>query len=117
MRNLLEEKEIIPLKKSPLYSETLKQFDRDIKPVFTSSSTSQFNVQLKGLNLTDDPTGKLRNNTMIFDKYDYPRISPNLILKFELCWLIITRKDLNVIFMPVANSVAVCITEQINALR
>jgi len=66
-RNLHEEEEFIPLKKSPLFVETMKQFDRDIKPVFTSSSTRQFNVQLKGANLTDEPTGKLRNNTMIFD--------------------------------------------------
>jgi len=58
------------LKKSPLYAETIKQFDRDIKPVFTSSSTRKFHVQLKGANLTDDATGKLRNNTMTFDKYE-----------------------------------------------
>ncbi len=32
-------------------------------------------------------------------------------------WLIIIRKDLEVIFMPVANTVATCITEQINAIR
>jgi hypothetical protein len=70
MRNLLEEEEIIPLKRSPLYAETLQQFDQDIKTVFTSSSTRQFSVQLKGAKLTDYSDGKLRNNTMIFDTYD-----------------------------------------------
>ena len=69
-KNLYEEEEFIPLKKSPLYAETIKQFDQDIKPIFTSSSTRRFNVQLKGANLTDEPTGKLRNNTMIFDTYE-----------------------------------------------
>lgn len=68
MRNLLEEEEFIPLKKSPLYTDTLKQFDQEIKPVFTSSSTRQFVVKLKGTTLTDYPDGNLKNNTMIFDK-------------------------------------------------
>lgn len=68
MRNLLEEEEFIPLKKSPMYTDTLKQFDQEIKPVFTSSSTRQFAVKLKGTTLTDYPDGNLKNNTMIFDK-------------------------------------------------
>ncbi len=71
MRNLHEEEEFIPLKKSPLYVETLKQFDQDIKPVFISASTRQFSVQLKGAKLTDESTGKLRNNAMKFDTYDF----------------------------------------------
>lgn len=69
MRNLLEEEEFIPLKKSPLYAETLKQFDQEIKPVFTNSSTRQFIVKLKGTTLTDYPDGNLKNNTMVFDRY------------------------------------------------
>jgi predicted HAD superfamily phosphohydrolase len=72
MRNLLEEEEFIPLKKSPLYAETLKQFDQEIKPVFTSSSTRQFIVKLKGTTLTDYPDGNLKNNTMVFDRYGQP---------------------------------------------
>ncbi|CZR66372.1 uncharacterized protein PAC_16273 [Phialocephala subalpina] len=94
MRNLLEEEEFIPLKKSPLYTDTLKQFDQEIKPVFTSSSTRQFVVKLKGTTLTDYPDGNLKNNTMIFDK-----------------------KALDVIFLPVANTVSSSITEQINAIK
>ena len=115
LRNLLEEEEFIPLKKSPLYVETLKQFDQEIKPVFTTSNTRQFNVQLKGTKLTDYPDGKLRNNTMIFDKYDSRLVA--LVLPLKRLWLRYTRKALEVIFMPVANTVATCITEQINAVR
>ena len=69
MRNLLEEEEFITLKKNPLFVETLKKFDQEIKPVFSSSSTRQFTVQLKGARLTDYPDGNLRNNTMTLDRY------------------------------------------------
>jgi hypothetical protein len=74
MRNLLEEEEFIPLKKSPLYMETLKHFDQEIKPVFSSSSSRQFAVKLKGTKLTDYPDGNLRNNTMTFDRYGLFRL-------------------------------------------
>lgn len=67
-RNLLEEEEFIPLKKSPLYTDTLKQFDQEIKPIFTSSTTRQFVVKLKGTTLTDYPDGNLKNNTMTLDR-------------------------------------------------
>ena len=68
MRNLLEEDEFIPLKKSPHYVDTLKQFDQEIKFVFNSTSTRQFLVKLKGPTLTDYPDGNLKNNTMVFDR-------------------------------------------------
>jgi hypothetical protein len=69
MRNLLEEEEFIRLKKSLLFLETLKQFDQEIKPVFSSLSTRQFTVKLKGTKLTDYLDGNLKNDTMTLDRY------------------------------------------------
>ena len=69
MRNLYEDEESIPLKKNPLFVETLKQFDQEIKPIFSSASTRQFAVTLKGTKLTDYPDGNLKNNTMTLDRY------------------------------------------------
>lgn len=72
MQNLLEEEEFISLKKSPLFGETVSQFDQDIKPFFTKSTTRQFSVKLKGATLTNYPDGGLQNNTMTLDTYVLP---------------------------------------------
>lgn len=70
MRTVLEDKEMISLKKSPLYADTLKQFDQRIKPFFTGSSdTKPSIIQLKGVKLTDNPEANLRNNTITLEKY------------------------------------------------
>ncbi|EPE24777.1 Actin-like ATPase [Glarea lozoyensis ATCC 20868] len=94
VRSLLEEEEIIPLKKSFHYIETLNRFDQEIKPAFSNSSTGNFEVKLEGTKLTDYPDGNLKDNTMSLD-----------------------RRALEVIFQPVANMVFVSMTEQINAVK
>ena len=70
-RNLHEEAEFIPMKRNPLFAETINQFDREVKQTFTSSSTRPYSIQLKGSRLTDEPSCKLTSNTMVFGTYDF----------------------------------------------
>lgn len=59
------------MRRKPCFVAALKQFDLEIKPNFTSGDTKTYNVRFTGANLTDERTGKLKNNVMTFDRYDF----------------------------------------------
>jgi hypothetical protein len=56
LQGVIDEEELMHLKKTSAYSDAIKQFDEKIKPSYSFSGPATYRVTFPGAKLTPDPS-------------------------------------------------------------
>lgn len=80
MQGVIDEEELMHLKKTPAYSNAMQQFEEKIKPSYSSTGPASYRITFPGAKLTPDSSLGLEASALTISRYC---TSLNEIFKIE----------------------------------
>lgn len=101
LRGVIDEEELMMLKRSPAFSHCMDEFERKIKPSFSFTKPINSRVTFPGIQLTPDATVNLEASALTLKRYE-----PVLFLRSSCVkHIVVIRIDLERIFSTVCKEI------------